>query len=412
MQTLDTLFCMPASLDYLVRHLDAPLTEALRSAPVIILDGPRGAGKTTTAARLAASTVMLPRDLEQLRVDAEGYLRALRPPILLDEWQLGGTELLWTVKRIVDDDPAPGRFLLTGSVEPASDGPTYPLTGRAVRMVLRPMTSAELRGAGGGPTFLERVLAGQLPRTGSGGTVGFDLDTLGRSGFPAARMMPDSRLFYDAYASTVSQRAGDEGRDATRLLRTMRVLATLSAQAVPDQRIWESADVNKVTWKHYDDLLARTHLSAPIPAFESNRLKRLTAYPKRFLADTAMALALAELTVADLRADPSTAGRYLESYVLQQLRPQVDRVGGALMHVRTGAGEHEVDAVVEVGRRLLGVEVKLGTRPTRADARQLEWLRDQLGDRFAHGFVVHTGADCYLLGDRIHAVPVDHLTGD
>jgi predicted AAA+ superfamily ATPase len=402
---------MPLLVDYLPRHVDAPLADALRAAPVIVLDGPRGAGKTTTAARLAASAVILPRDLEQLRVDAEGYLRALTAPILLDEWQLAGTDLLWTVKRIVDDDPAPGRFLLTGSVEPASYGPTYPLTGRAVRLVMRPMTWAELSGAGGEPTFLARVLAGLLPGPGSGVSAAFDLETLGRAGFPAARGMPDARLFFDAYASVVSQRAGDEGRDAARLLRTMRVLATLSAQAVPDQRIWEAADVNKATWKHYDDLLARTHLSAPIPALESNRLKRLTAYPKRFLADTAMALALSELTIDDLRADPSTAGRYLESFVMQQLRPQVDQVRGTLMHVRTGAGEHEIDAVVEAGRCLVGIEVKLGPRPTQTDARQLEWLRDHLGDRFAYGFVVHSGADCYPLGERVHAVPLGVVMG-
>jgi predicted AAA+ superfamily ATPase len=396
---------------YLPRHIDEPLAKAMRTAPVVVLDGPRGAGKTTTAARLAASIVMLPRDQEQLLVDPESYLRALTPPILLDEWQLAGTELLWTVKRIVDDDPTPGRLLLTGSVEPAAYGPTHPLTGRAVRLVMRPMTTAELDGNGAARTFLGDVLAGQLPPLGSGVAEGFDLRQLGRAGFPAARDLPDARLFFDAYASLISQRAGDEGRDGTRLLRAMRVLATLTAQAVPDQRIWEAADVNKATWRHYDDLLTRTHLAAPIPAFESNRLTRLTAYPKRHLADTAMALALSGLTAEDLKTDPSTAGRYLESFVMQQLRPQVDAVGGALMHVRTGAGAREVDAVVEVGPTLVGIEVKLGPRPTQADARPLGWLREQLGDRLAHGFVVHTGRDCYPLGERLMGVPLSLVAG-
>ncbi len=397
--------------DYLPRHLDAVLERAVAHAPIVILDGPRGAGKTTTAARLAASSVLLPRDLDLLTADATAYLQALPSPTLVDEWQLAGVDLLWILKRLVDDDPTPGRFLLTGSVEPATYGPTYPLTARAARLVLRPMTSAELAGNGARATFLDRVLGGEDPPLGADVAAPFDLQSLLRPGFPGARHVPEPRPFLDAYLNMVSHRAGEEGRDATRMLRAMRVLATLTGAAVPDQRIWDAADINKVTWKHYDDLLHRVHLTASLPAAESNRLKRITAYPKRFFADTAMALAAADIGPAVLRANPATTGPFVESYVMQQLRPQVDLVGGALMHVRTGAGQREVDGIIEVGSRWWGVEVKASRRPTVADARHLAWLRDQLGERFAQGWVVHTGADCYPLGERLYAVPLGVVAG-
>ncbi|MFN8080120.1 MAG: DUF4143 domain-containing protein [Kineosporiaceae bacterium] len=396
---------------YLPRHLEARLDTALRSAPAVLLDGPRGVGKTTTAARRAASSVLLPRDLELLRADPEGYLSALRPPVLLDEWQLAGTDLLWTVKRLVDDNPEPGQFLLTGSVEPATYGPTYPLTGRAAHLLLRPMTRAELAGTASEQTFLAGVMSEGPPSPGQDRAPVFDLAALGTPGFPAMRASPEPRLALDAYAHLVAQRAGEEGRDATRLLRTMRVLATLSGQAAPDQRVWDAADINKATWKHYDDLLVRTHVAAPVAAFESNRLARLTSYPKRFLADTALTLALAEMGVDQLRQEPTSAGRLLESYVAQQLRPQVDALRGNLFHVRTGAGEREVDFVVEVGGTVVGIEVKLTRRPGPADAGPLAWLRDRLGERFAHGLVVHTGGDCYALGDRLVAVPLGLVEG-
>lgn len=122
-----------------------------------MLDGPRAVGKTTTAARVAASTVELPRDLEVLTIDPESYLAALPAPVLIDEWQRAGTDLLWALMRIVDRDPSPGRFVLAGSVEPATYGPTYPLTGRAVRFVMRPMSGAELDGRGDQPSFLGYV---------------------------------------------------------------------------------------------------------------------------------------------------------------------------------------------------------------------------------------------------------------
>lgn len=407
MRLFAILSCMESV--YLSRYVDRRLAEACAAFPIVVLDGPRAVGKTTTARRVAASTVELPRDGERLSIDAESFLADLPRPVLIDEWQLAGTELLWVLKRMVDADPSPGRFVLTGSVEPATYGPTYPLTGRAGRLVMRPMTAAELDGDGAAPTFLERLIAGERPRATAGGSGGLPLARLGRSGFPGARSLPDASLFLDGYAALVAQRAGDEGRDASRLLTTLRVLATLEAQAVPDQRIWEAADINKATWKAYEDLLARTHVTAPSGAFESNRLKRLTSYPKRYLADAALSLALAGLDAVRLDEDPSLAGRYLESFVMQQLRPQVDAIGGVLTHVRTGAGEHEVDAVVEVGRDLYGIEVKLGVRPAASDARHLVWLRDRLGGRFVAGFVVHTGADSYELADRIWALPINQL---
>lgn len=394
---------------YLPRHVDAALDDALEVFPIVVVDGARGVGKTTTAARVAASTVRLPDDLDRLTVDPSGFLSALPRPVLIDEWQLAGTDLLWTLKRIADEDATPGAFLLTGSVEPATYGPTYPLTGRAARLVMRPMTRAELTGTGADTTFVEHAAAGRRPTPTSGRASEFEISWLTTAGFPAARLLPDAALFLESYAALVSQRAGDEGRDASRLLQTMRVLATLEAQAVPDQRIWESADINKATWKHYDDLLARVHLAVPSPSFASNRLKRLTTYPKRFLGDTALALALAGVDRATLEAEPATTGRYFESFVMQQLRPQVDAVHGRLAHLRTSGGEREIDAIVEVGQTVHAFEVKYGARPDARDARHLAWLRDELGDRFANGYLVHTGGDTFQLDDRIWAVPVHVL---
>lgn len=394
---------------YLPRLADQGLRAALKQAPAVLVDGARGTGKTTSARRLARSVVMLPRDLPQLQASPAAYLAALEPPVLVDEWQLAGPDLLWTIKEIVDQDPLPGRFLLAGSVEPSTYGPTFPLTARAVRTVIRPMTNAELDGRGDEETFLEQARTGS-PQVSAGSSTAFDASTLFRSGFPGTRHLPDPSMFLDAYAALVSQRAGDEGRDATRLLRALRVLATLEGQVVPDQRIWQAADINKATWKAYDDLLIRTHLSVPSAAFESNRLSRLTAYPKRFLADTALALTLAGLDAPTLAGDPSLTGAFLESFVMQQLRPQVDRMGGVLLHLRTSAGEHEVDGIIDLGHEAIGIEVKHAVRPGTRDARHLEWLRDRLGSRFAAGYVVHTGGDTYPLGEQIWALPVGALT--
>lgn len=329
-------------------------------------------------------------------------------PVLIDEWQLAGVEVLWTIKQIVDDDPTPGSFILTGSVEPETYGPTYPLTGRSARLLLRPMSRREQIGGGGEPTWIDRLRAGEILRTDSGGRR-TELDLLTTSGFPGAVPTNDHRAWLRAYAATVAERSVDERRDPERVARLLRVLAELESQAVPDETVWRSADLNRETLHAYRDMLARAHILTPLPAWETNRLKRITSYPKRQLADTALALALARLGADELVVHPTLAGRYLESFVAAQLRPEADAVDGHLSHLRTRGGEHEVDIVIDIGGRLIAIDVKAGVNPTPRDARHLAWLRDRFGDRLDASLVMHRGEATFQLVDGVWAVPISSL---
>lgn len=394
--------------EYLPRQVDGAIERALAVMPIVVIDGPRATGKTTTAERVVASTLRFPNDLGLIQVRPAETLASLPKPVLIDEWQLADTDLLWTIKQIVDNNPTPGQFVLTGSVEPASYGPTYPLTGRAVQITMYPMTAAERQGRGDQPTLVERLVQGGSLDAGDSSPP-VEISDLFVTGFPAARDQADPSLFLTSYAALVAQRAGDEGRDASRLARTLAVIGALTGQTVPDQRIWEAADINKATWKAYEDLLARTHLTPHLPAFTSNALSRLTHYPKRFLVDTALALALAEVSAADLERDLSLAGRYFESYAVQQLRTQAASLGGRLSHLRTGAGQQEVDVILDVGRRRFAFEVKGAPRPSIADAKHLVWLSEKLNDPIDLMAVLHPGSELYPLGDDLWAVPIGSL---
>jgi hypothetical protein len=83
-----------------------------------------------------------------------------------------------------------------------------------------------------------------------------------------------------------------------------------------------------------------------------------------------------------------------------------------LHHLRTEQGRHEVDLLGELaGGRLVGIEVKAGASVSARDARHLVWLREELGERFAAGVVLHTGSRVYGLGERIVAAPICALWG-
>jgi hypothetical protein len=110
--------------------------------------------------------------------------------------------------------------------------------------------------------------------------------------------------------------------------------------------------------------------------------------------------------------DGNLLGGMLDTLVAAQLRPEAALSTGALRlyHARVEGGRHEVDLLGEIGGgRVIGIELKAGATPTRTDGRHLEWLRDQLGDRFVAGVVLHTGPRAFLLSDRIVAAPIAAL---
>lgn len=125
---------------YVTRLVDKMLTELMDELPAIMLIGPRATGKTTTARRHATSVVRLdqPAEATAFVADPDSALQGFDEPLLLDEWQVV-PGVLGAVKRAVDDDFRPGRFLLTGSVRADLNAATWPGTGRVVRVALHGM---------------------------------------------------------------------------------------------------------------------------------------------------------------------------------------------------------------------------------------------------------------------------------
>lgn len=234
------------------------------------------------------------------------------------------------------------------------------------------------------------------------------LEVLFESGFPATRDMDPAR-WLQAYADSVAERSVEERRDPARVGRLLRVLAELESAAVPDERIIDLADVNRATFVAYDQMLQRAHVAVPTPAWQTNRLKRLTAFPKRYLVDQALALAIAGLTADQLVMDPMRSGAYFESFVAAQLRPEVAAMGGAMYHLRTKAGEREIDMVLDLGGDLVLCEVKATTRPSARDVKHLRWAREELGPRVVAAVLFHRGSSSLELSEGVWALPVSAL---
>jgi predicted AAA+ superfamily ATPase len=149
-----------------------------------------------------------------------------------------------------------------------------------------------------------------------------------------------------------------------------------------------------------------------LPAWWSNRIKRLVRGGKRYVVDSSLALAVLRTGIDGLLRDGDLLGRILDTFVVAQLRAQLPccETQPRLFHLRQEKGAHEVDVIVEYGGgRIFGLEIKATSAPKPSDARHLAWLRDELGDRFVGGAVPYTGPRAFPLGDRIAAAPISAL---
>lgn len=410
--------------DYKPRFLDAHLDELFDELPAIFVTGPRAAGKTTTLERRAATVARLdrPADAAPFRADPDVALRGLTEPVLLDEWQ-NVPEVLGAVRRAVDRDPRGGRYLVTGSVRAEADAAVWPATGRLVRLKLYPMTVREMLGRATGPTFFERVLGDDTPRVprDTPDILGYlELAVTGGFPYPALQLGEGARerwlesYIEDALTRDIEQleRSRTKKRNREALRRYFEAYALNSAGLTDHKRIYEAAGIDFETALSYEGLLTDLFLVERLPAWTTNRLKRLTRSPKRYVVDPSLIAAQLRLDAEAILRDAGLCGRVVDTFVAAQLRPEAAASPSRprLHHLRTEGGRHEIDLVAELsGTRVIAIEVKAGSAPSARDARHLVWLRDQLNDRFVRGVVFHTGPAAFELDERILALPISTL---
>lgn len=350
-------------------------------------------------------------------------------PILIDEWQRL-PESWDTVRRAVDEDSSPNRFLLTGSATPA-DPQTHSGAGRIVRLRMRPLSLAE-RGAGPPTVSLRRLLAGGLsPIDGATAwTLRDYTDEVVRSGFPALRQLGGRalRAQLDSYLARIVDRdfeeAGQRVRRPDTLRRWLAAYAAATATTATLETIrdaassGEGAKPSRPTVLAYRDLLQRIWILDPVPGWVPTRnpVSRLAHPDKHHLADPALAAALLGLEPDALLQgddggvavprDGTLLGHLFESLVTQSLHVYAQRAGAEVRHFRTKGGRQEVDLILERrDHRVLALEVKLSRTVSDYDVRHLLWLRDKLGADLLDAVVLTTGPDAYRRPDGIAVIP-------
>ncbi len=402
------------------RRATAVVREALSDTRVVLLRGPRQAGKSTLVTRL----LDLPDPLVRTLDDADMRSAALADPIgfvasdrllVIDEIQRA-PELLLAIKAKVDSDPRPGQVLLTGSarvltLRTVADA----LPGRVETVDLWPLSQGEIEGTPDG--FLEAVFrhgpdidhTSDLSRTDYA-------ERVVRGGFPEAQRRTSHRLtrFFDNYTLTLISR--DVADLATierkpQLTALLPMLAARSGSALAVNGLANQLGIAQPTVARYLATLEDVFLISRIPAWSRNVSTRATAAPKVFFVDSGVAANLLGADVDTLAAITGPLGPLLEGFVIGELQRQASfgSLRPYLSHYRTKDGV-EVDVVAaDRSGRVVGLEVKASATVRAEDFRGLRHLDDRIGDDLVAGIVLHTGSRTVPFGPKFRAVPISAL---
>ncbi len=405
------------------RDADDFVAQLVREEPAVMLEGPRGSGKSTilrSIARDFGGTIVDLDDevtLAEIRAGSDSPLTS-EGLVAIDEFQRA-PEVLSAVKRVVDRQGGVSRFLLAGSVsDRLLPKGTETLTGRVQRVKLLPLSAGESLGQ---PSeWLAEVLGGDgsIPnvRTELRRDAVFELVAAG--GYPGALRRPThalQRRWLHSYLSTVADRdlpSLVDVRIPGALARLFRLATERSAQTVNVAELAQRMEIKAQTARGYLDLLERCFLIDELPSWTVGISARAGRRSKLHPVDTGLA-------AASLLADARKLGRLpfggglVESFVVSELRKQAAVIDEPLMfaHYRDSGGA-EVDLVVErPNGMVIAIEVKSSANPEKADGKGLRYLRDTLGDRFVCGVVFHTGTLTRALDDRIWSTPIPALWG-
>ena len=396
----------------LPRLVDDALAARLRVMPAVVLTGARQTGKSTLVEQLVPGERRY-RSLDDFDVrdaarrDPEALLGG-DDPLTLDEVQRE-PGLLTAVKRAIDRDRRPGRFLLTGStnlllMRQVSES----LAGRASYLTLWPMTRREQLGlarAGRWDDLLATPEAQWRDLLAAGDDAEEDWQALAlRGGFPTPALElttpADRAIWFDGYVRTYLERDLQDLASISALpdfRRLMQAACLRVGQLLNQTELGRDVGLPQPTVHRWLNLLETSYLLVRLPAYAVNRTKRLVKSPRIFWGDTGVALHLGAT---------APAGAHLENLVLHDLLAwrdaRVDRV--ELAYWRTTIGE-EVDFVIEAGGKLLPIEVKTTSKPRLADCAHLRTFRQEYGRKARAGLLLHTGRTVEWLTPDVLAVP-------
>ncbi len=360
-----------------------PLFERLAAQyPVVTLTGPRQSGKTTLAKAVFPTkpyvTLEDPDTRRFALEDPRGLLAGLRGGAILDEIQRA-PELTSYLQGVVDADPAPGRFVLTGSQQFAlMRGVTQSLAGRTAILRLLPFTAAEVVRISPGAArqdLAQWLLTGFYPRIHD-------------------RKLDPSQALADYFSTYIERdlRELTAVHDLRRFERFVRLCAGRVGQLVNLTSLGNDAGVSQPTAQAWLDLLQTSSIVHLLAPWFTNSGKRLIKSPKLYFCDVGLACWLLGLRSANQVARDPLWGSLFENFiVMEALKDKLNQGDSTPMHFYRDSTGNEVDLLLPADGQFRAIEVKAGATVNPDYFRGLRQFAKTHGDQMESGCVVYGG---------------------
>ena len=403
------------------RQLRKRVSESMLDTPVTLLVGPRQSGKTTLARQMAAAEMRyltLDDELTLLsaKADPTGLIRSLDRAVI-DEVQRAPA-LLLAIKKSVDEDRRPGRFLLTGSADlMALPTVADSLAGRMETLTLLPLSQSEM--VGSDANWIDHAFAGRILNCAHPILDDQLIEQVLRGGFPEALTRTTARrrkAWGTQYLDALIKRDVRDIASIDKLAQLpqfLRALAQTAGQMCNYTKLGGEVGLDGKTVAKYIGVFEQMYLLKRLDMWSRNHLNRIVKTPKLQFLDAGLLSTVLDIQMAEVQKDKSRFGHVLETYVYGEL----------LKHVQTAYSDYrlmsyrdtdqvEVDFVVEnTAGELICIEVKASATVSESDLKGLKKLASLAGDQFKMGVVLYNGEETLPLGPHLWATPLSSLWG-
>ena len=399
------------------RWIKDKIKESLETRRVTMLVGARQCGKTTLACDIASESdfeyVTLDDEEEVAESDPNGFIKHDKQTMIIDEIQRV-PKLILAIKKAVDTNNRYGQYIITGSADIQSlPSVKESLAGRAKKVRLRPFTYGEYQELQ--PNFINRLRNKSFINN-----TGFDkrkvIELAFKGGFPEPVLNQDKidvHEWYKDYTDLILDNdlkyvANVKRQNKLRML--FNVINAYSSKYITKSDVARELGIARATLDEYLNILERVYLIDGVPAWHKRDYEAAQDKTKYFMCDTGLMTSILNWNEKETYKDSDKSGKLTETFVYNQLIPQVELERDmTLTHWRDNR-KREIDFIIEDEENIYGIEVKSGTDVKLDSFKHLEWFSKNLvKDKKFTGIILYTGERTMQWKNGMFTVPINNL---
>ncbi|MEE3350360.1 MAG: ATP-binding protein [Candidatus Gastranaerophilaceae bacterium] len=399
------------------RWIKGKIEESLETRRVTMLVGARQCGKTTLTCDIASQSdfeyVTLDDEEDVAASDPNGFIKHDKKTMIIDEIQRV-PKLILAIKKAVDTNNRYGQYIITGSADIQSlPSVKESLAGRAKKVRLRPFSYGEYLGLK--PNFINRLKNKNFIHNN-----GFDkrkiIELAFKGGFPEPALNQDKiniQEWYRDYTDLILDNdlkyvANVKRQNKLRML--FNVINAYSSKYITKSDIARELSISRATLDEYLNILERVYLIDGISAWHKRDYETAQDKTKYFMCDTGLMCSILNWNEKDTYKDSDKSGKLTETFVYNQIVPQVELERDMVITHWRDNRKREIDFIIEDNDNIYGIEVKSGTDIKLDSFKHLEWFSKNLAkDKNFTGIILYTGVRTMQWENGMYSVPMNNL---